>query len=1153
MPTRTADRLRQVRSFPQLVKYLRDELDWPIEQANFEDLAFDWDPQELGIDAKNAAKIEEIKQLRPLENGQPWGIFFVKFEPKQLPIVALRRILGQLAVKKRASARKADQRTWRADDLLFISAYGEGGDRQLSFAHFAAPANERDIPTLRVLGWDGDDTTLKLDHVARTLDEKLSWPREPDEVDEWRARWASAFVLRPREVIRTSKELAVRLADLAKGIRLRAEQLLELESDRGPLRRLHEAFRTALIHDLTESDFADTYAQTIAYGLFSAAVTGEGMGERRVLVADDVATGVPMTNPFLRELLGSFLTAGGRKGKIDVDELGVQEVVELLRSPDTHLTDILRDFGNRTRDEDPVIHFYESFLKEYDKRRKVERGVFYTPQPVVSYIVRSVHELLQSEFGLEDGLASTVTWKGMAARHPGLTIPNGTDPESHFVTILDPAAGTATFLVEVIEVVYRTMTERWKQEGASERARAERWNSYVPAQLLPRLFGYELMMAPYAIAHMKVGLKLLETGYRFSSDERARIYLTNTLEPPQDSTDRFEFAVPALAHEAAAVNRIKARQRFTVVIGNPPYSGHSLNNQVDWIVDKVYDYKRGLPDLQKPGQAKWLQDDYVKFIRYAEYLLEQVSAGVLGFVTNHSFLDNATFRGMRRHLLGALPRLSLTDLHGNSKKKERSPDGSSDENVFDIQQGVAVLLARRVPLPARVMYAELFGPRGAKYERLRKHSNPSLVDAVELKPSEPAFLLRPHNQSLADEYQRGIALDRLMGINGDPAPGIVTTQDELAISWTAAEATEKVDRLLGTRTEAEARELFTLCSQSQWNYQRAKRALSDGSWREQVVPVLYRPFDWRWTVFNSHVAVHRRERVMRHLLDRNNIALICTRQTKDEWGVYVTRDICTHKTCGAYDINYVFPLYLSNEGGFDIGEQRSVNLSPQLLRPIASVVRPDADDQGHITGRFEENVFSYAYAVFHSKDFRRRYCDFLRAGFPRLPIPCSRPLFEALAQQGDELISLHLLESEKLDRQQPEYVGSRRPQVEKPTWSSNTIWLDKERKAGFRSVREDVWKFHIGGYQVCEKWLKDRNGRTLSAAEIRHYQRIVVALRETTRIMTRIDEVIAEHGGWPSAFQPLAAPMGERDFPAAIGLMHAAEGRAAYRVDSEEE
>ena len=381
--------------------------------------------------------------------------------------------------------------------------------------------------------------------------------------------------------------MAEELAALARQIRARANILLEAENEQGPLRKLLAAFKAALIHDLDEDGFADMYAQTIAYGLLAARISRRS----GALTADDAALLAPPTNPFLIELFQMFLKAGGRKGGMDFDELGVNNVVELLRNAD--MERVLVDFDDRNPQEDPVVHFYELFLKEYDAKKRMQRGVFYTPRPVVSFIVRSVDELLRTEFGLADGFADTTTWGEMVERFDDLEIPEGAAPDQAFVQILDPATGTGTFLVEVIDLIHKTMTEKW--QGHSKNEIEKLWNDYVPVHLLHRLHGYELMMAPYAIAHMKIGLKLYKTGYRFESNERARVYLTNALEPAQDFSGTLAFAIPALAHEADAVNPIKRDQRFTAVIGNPPYAVVS-SNWSDWIRREIEDYKQDLDE-----------------------------------------------------------------------------------------------------------------------------------------------------------------------------------------------------------------------------------------------------------------------------------------------------------------------------------------------------------------------------------------------------------------------------------------------------------------------------------------------------------------------------------------------------------------------------
>ncbi|MFH0351390.1 MAG: hypothetical protein ACHBMF_05605, partial [Chromatiales bacterium] len=499
MPTDHRAMLAKIKRFDQLIAYLRDEMGWPIESGDFEELTFEYTPEELGIDSASAAKIQEIKRLRPLSPRQPWGIFFVKFEPKKLPVVALRRILSQVALKKRASANSAERAAWAADDLLFVSNYGEGDERQISFAHFSQAESKHDLPTLKVLGWDNLDTALHLDAVARELTQHLTWPENDGDIEAWRNRWRAAFTLRHREVVTTSKELSIRLAELARSIRDRIKTALAIETERGPLTKLMKAFQEALVHDLDADGFADMYAQTIAYCLLSARIA-----DPHKKTADDFA-GHMRTNPFLRELMETFLKVGGRRGKaggpgIDFDELGVSEVVDLL--DDANMEAVVRDFGDRNPLEDPVIHFYELFLKEYDAKKRMQRGVFYTPRPVVTYIVRSVDDLLRTEFGLADGLADTTTWGEMAKRHTSLKIPEGISSGHPFVQILDPATGTGTFLVEVIDLIHKTLVAKWKAKGYGEKMFEALWNDYVPKCLLPRLHGYELLMAPYAIAHL---------------------------------------------------------------------------------------------------------------------------------------------------------------------------------------------------------------------------------------------------------------------------------------------------------------------------------------------------------------------------------------------------------------------------------------------------------------------------------------------------------------------------------------------------------------------------------------------------------------------------------------------------------------------------
>lgn len=1128
MPTDHCAELAKIKTFPQLIAYLRDEMGWPIGRDSFEevdDLFYEFTADELGIDPKTAAKIQEIKRLRPLSPKQPWGIFFVKFEPKRLPVVALRRILGQVALKKRASANSAERAAWAADDLLFVSNYGEGDERQISFAHFARAQDGHDLPTLKVLGWDNRDTALHLDAVARELKAHLAWPDDDANAESWRARWRAAFSVGHREVVTTSKELSIRLAELARAIRDRIKTALTIETENGPLKKLMKAFQTALVHDLDADRFADMYAQTIAYGLLSARIA-----DPRRKTADDFAAHM-RTNPFLRELMEIFLKVGGRRGKaggpgIDFDELGVSEVVELLDN--ANMEAVVRDFGDRNPQEDPVIHFYELFLKEYDAKKRMQRGVFYTPRPVVSYIVRSVDELLRTEFGLADGLADTTTWGEMAKRHKDLKVPEGVSPDQDFVQILDPATGTGTFLVEVIDLIHKTLVAKWKAESHGEKKIDALWNEYVPKHLLTRLHGYELLMAPYAIAHLKIGLKLYETGYGFGSGERARVYLTNALEPAEDVSGRFAFAIPALAHEAQAVNEVKRRARFTAVIGNPPYSSSS-QNRAPWAMELIEDYKAAVRSAETQIQA--LSDDYVKFFRFAQFCIQNAGCGVLAFITNNNFQSATTFRGMRACLLQAFDSVHLLDLHGNSRLREMAADGERDDNVFDILAGVCISTLASTPSHVkRHSRSDVFGSREAKYQWMMAHSaRTARSESFAAAPPQHSF--QRLETALATEYEAGVYFPDAFGTGNYQddkttwyGSGFKSQQDEFAIGFNRQEVRENVAFLLQpSTTEAALRAKFTMCGTEQWSFAVARHELRAIRWEELLCPCSYRPLDTRYTVLHRGVVSNPRTHVMRQFL-QPNVGICVGRQGQTvpgSWSIVFVTQHPEDQNLFYRGGNTNFPLYwYPSEAELELATGRRPNLSRTFLDRLSATLDLTIDlASGMPAGLTPEDTLQYAYAVFHSPGYRSRYAEFLKTDFPRLPLTGSLELFRALAPLGGELVALHLLESPKLAHPITEYLGGRAPEVEKVSWSKDTVWLDKAQTTGFKGVCGEVWNFHIGGYQVCEKWLKDRKGRTLSKEDIAHYQKIVVALSETIRLMNEIDEVIEQHGGWPGAFQ----------------------------------
>ncbi len=879
--------------------------------------------------------------------------------------------------------------------------------------------------------------------------------------------------------ISSPKDLATHLARRTRQMRGAVATALEEQMEAGgDIKAAYEGFKEVLLPHLAPEEFADMYAQTISYGLFAARCAPSSAREFSRQAAADL---VPRTNPFLRKLFQKVAA-------FDLDPrvawIADDTARLLAKAP---VEDILANFLRRTGKQDPVVHFYETFLAAYDPAMRELRGVYYTPQPVVSYIVRSIDHLLKTRFKKPMGLADENT------------------------LLLDPATGTASFPYAVIGLVH---------DAVSKGIGAGAWNDYVEKKLLPRLFGFELLVAPYAVAHLKLGLLLQEYGYKFQSDQRLGIYLTNTLEEAIKKSELlFGKYISDEANEAVAIKRDRP---ILVVFGNPPYSGHSANRSRDqggkltFIGRLIEDYK--LVDGKPLGERnpKWLQDDYVKFIRFAEWRIDRTGEGILGYITNHSYLDNPTFRGMRQHLMRTFNEIHVLDLHGSSKKSEKTPDGGKDENVFDIQQGVAILLCVKREgdgTPARVYLADLWGTRESKYEYLSR-ADASTTEWRELKPSSPMYLFLPQELELRTEYEQGCKLTEILPIN---TPGIVTARDALTIHWNSEETWHTVTNFLSFLPE-EARIKYDLGPDVRdWKVELAQADLKEsGPDEERIVPLLYRPFDVRFTYFTGKTRGFHcmpRGQVMRHMLAADNVGILATRQTRDKWDCLAARHICGHKSCAAYDINSLFPLYLYKQQVAKEGEPklaRHVNISPGFLKTLAGKLSlPQTEPAGLPQGVTPEDIFHYAYAVFHSPTYRQRYAEFLKRDFPRLPLTSDLALFRDLAEFGRQLVALHLLDSQVagvLNKPLSPFAVAGSNVVEQVRYAENQrrVYVNKEQY--FDNVPKEAWEFHVGGYQVCEKWLKDRKGRKLTVDDIQHYQRIVVALLETIRIMAAIDD-----------------------------------------------
>ena len=853
-------------------------------------------------------------------------------------------------------------------------------------------------------------------------------------------------------------ELAVHLARRTRQMRNEANEALaeQMKDKSGELYGQYQAFREVLLPDLTEARFADMYAQTVAYGLFAARCTVPSMLNFSRQSAADL---VPKTNPFLRKLFQQIAAH-------DLDERVAwiaDDIAQLLAR--SSMETILADFGANTKQQDPVVHFYETFLAAYAPQLREVRGVYYTPEPVVSYIVRSIDHLLKTRFNKPMGLADENT------------------------LILDPATGTGSFLFAVVNRIQKIVHETY---GAGA------WSEYVEKYLLPRLFGFELLVAPYAVAHLKLGLLFQESGYDFSSNQRVGVYLTNTLDEAIKKSDllmgRF---ISDEANEAAAIKR---DDPIMVVLGNPPYSV-STQNRGDWITQLLSTYKQNLNERKHN-----LDDDYVKFIRFAQWRIEQTGEGVIGYVTNHGYLDNPTFRVMRQSLLRTFSEIYIFNLHGNSRKKEKTPDGGIDENVFDIQQGVAIMLCvkeRGNEQPARVYHADLWGPRDRKYDYLAQMD---IGDTkwTELQPTAPFYLFIPQNIELRDEYEFCWSVAEIFQ---DFGSGLKTDRDKLCIDFEREALLQRMQLFFSGNYDREFRETYDIHASSSYDPEERRKRVDFSV--DCARTFLYRPFDWRSIYYQKGFTSRPVFKVMRHLL-ASNLGMVLARQSKEPFAALCASCICTHKIVTVYDNSSMFPLYLyPNPDELALQTERCPNFSPKFLKALAEkLTLPQTKPHNLPEGVTPEDIFYYAYAVFHSPTYRERYAEFLKIDFPRLPLTGDLDLFRDLAALGRELVALHLVDTNAAPLLNTPIspfpvVGSN--EVEKVRYDETMQQIYINKTQYFKGVSTAVWEFHIGGYQVCDKWLKDRKGRKLSIKDIQHYQRILVALGETIRLMETID------------------------------------------------
>jgi len=856
-----------------------------------------------------------------------------------------------------------------------------------------------------------------------------------------------------------SKELAKRTRFLRDQVII--EELKEQnEEGHNHILGFYDAFKKYLIFNLTEETFADLYSQTITYGLFAARTRCKEEFNRK-----NAVDFIPVTIGILQEVF-QFISLGHAPKQM---EWIIDDIAQVLASVDVSL--ILTEFFQYGKGDDPIVHFYETFLNEYNPKLREKRGVYYTPAPVVSFIVRSLNIILKEHFNKPDGLADLN------------------------VKILDPAAGTLTFMAEAANLALKEYIEKYG-EGVKD--------DFIRKHLLKNFYAFELMMAPYAIGHMKMSYIFEEMGYTLRDQDSFKLYLTNTLE--MEDIEQTDFpGMATLSEESYLAGKIKKETQILVILGNPPYSGISSNKGL-WITEQIEKYK--YVDGKHFGEKKhWLQDDYVKFIRFAQWKIDQNGEGVLGFITNHSYIDNPTFRGMRQSLMKSFDEIFILDLHGNTLKKERCPDGSKDENVFDIRQGVAISLfikKKEKKEECKIFHSDLWGLRDYKYEQLLENDFKT-VSWKQLQPSTPYYFFVHRDNRYEKEYDKFIKISDIFPIN---VTGIVTARDNLAIDFEKNSLKNKIMMFRNKDlTDEVIREVLKIRENYQWKITEQRNQFRKvDNWQEYFLKILYRPFDIRQIYYQDNIVFRPRREIMHHMLEENIGLLTCRQISSNIWihalisKNLVDDSLISNKT---KERTYIYPLYIyPDKSKKDLFNQHQTRKEPNIPQALFEKLSSCYGKKPA-----PEDILYYIYGVFYSNIYREKYAEFLKIDFPRIPFTKDYDLFIELGKLGQELAEIHLMKSDQLNNTFSRFEISGNNSVKKVEYKEDEKHVSINDIQYFSNIDKNIWEYQIGGYQVMHKWLKDRKGRILTLEDIQLYIKIAKALQLTIEFQKKIDKL----------------------------------------------
>ncbi len=872
-----------------------------------------------------------------------------------------------------------------------------------------------------------------------------------------------------------AKTLAIELAKRTRFLRdevITQELKEEEKKGKGFILGFYEAFRTYLIAGLSKEDFADLYSQTITYGLFAARTRSENSFNRK-LAYDNI----PQTIGILRDVF-EFISLGKLPMQM---EWIIDDIAEILAVTDVR--DILHQYFHEGKGKDPIVHFYETFLAEYDPKTREKRGVYYTPEPVVSYIVRSLHNILKEHFNRTDGFASDT------------------------VTVLDPAAGTLTFLAEAAKLAVEEFVSKYG-EGGKE--------NFIREHILKNFYAFELMMAPYAVGHLKMSFLLDELGYKLQKDDRFKLYLTNTLEMEELAQTELP-GMASLSEESHLAGKVKKEQPILVVLGNPPYSVSSANKS-DFIEEEMNVYKK---DVRNEKNIQPLSDDYIKFIRFAHWKIDKAGKGVIGMITNNSYLSGLIHRGMRKSLLNSFNEIYILNLHGNSRIGEKCPDGSKDENVFDIQQGVSIALFikdKKQKGFGKAFYQDVYGIREKKYEYLNRYDVAS-TKWIKLQPSKPHYFFVEKDFSHEARYDKFLSVQDIFI---QSSSGVKTHRDHFIAGFTKEEIKQRMKTFTGDLQDEIVRHGLDLKDTRDWNMKTARESVKKLDWKDSIRQYAYRPFDNRQICYLKDLIDRGCDRwdLMQNFFEEN-MGICLTRQlsTENFYHAFITdkvTDMC-FISIKTKETGYVFPLYLYKPK--EKPKKKSFGTVMMLFEPEAEYVLKKPNMSPAVFEKLEkafkkrpepEQIFYYIYAVLYSNIYRVTYAEFLKIDFPRIPFTKDYKLFSKMAKLGEGLVDLHLLKSKELDLPVTKFQGKEDNKIEKLTYNEKEKRLYINEKQFFDGIKKDIWQYQIGGYQVCDKWLKDRKGKRLSLDDIKHYCKIVTALQKTIEIQKAIDNIYPE-------------------------------------------